>query len=200
MFYPALRGRTFAKQRRERQPRFNHTRSKGLQLTKVAFALGYTFCVPGPRDSIQGAHNNKLRAQISGERQHRGAKTSGAPGKVDRTVEVTITDIIQRLAVNSIIFALWDYERRDLRGLTRGKRAKVVSANRLLFKIAVDTLAGRPVECEDRPTKLEAVDLLKQLVFGVPNNLTKADKQIAKDALTVLVALLPDEQPGGFVN
>lgn len=115
-------------------------------------------------------------------------------------MEVTITDIIQRLAVNSIIFALWDYERRDLRGLTRGKRAKVVSANRLLFKIAVDTLAGRPVECEDRPTKLEAVDLLKQLVFGVPNNLTKADKQIAKDALTVLVALLPDEQPGGFVN
>ena len=128
------------------------------------------------------------------------AKTCRAPGKVDRTVEVTITDIIQRLAVNSIIFALWDYERRDLRGLTRAKRAKVVSANRLLFRIAVDTLADRPVECEDRPTKLEAVDLLKQLVFGVPNNLTKADKQIAKDALTVLVALLPDEQPGGFVN
>jgi hypothetical protein len=44
------------------------------------------------------------------------------------------------------------------------------------------------------------VDLLQQLVFETPNNLSDAERQIATDAITVIVALLPDQQPGGFVN
>lgn len=115
-------------------------------------------------------------------------------------MEVPITDIIRRLALNSIVFALGEYERTDSCALTRKKRARASNATWSLFKLAVDTLVGRPVDCEDPPTKLQAVDLLQQLVFETPNNLSDAERQIATDAITVIVALLPDQQPGGFVN
>jgi hypothetical protein len=111
-----------------------------------------------------------------------------------------MTEIMKRLALNSLVVAFAEYERKDLRRLTREKRAKASNATWSLFKLAIDTLVGRQVDFEDPPTKLEAVDLLKQLVFEVPNNLSDADRQIATDALTIIVALLPDEQPGGFVN
>lgn len=115
-------------------------------------------------------------------------------------MEVLITDLIQRLALNSVVTAFQGYRRRDLRALAREKRAKAFGATRIVFKVAIDTLADRPVDCDDPPTKLEAADWLKRLVVDVPNNLSESSKQIAIDAITVLVALLPDQQPGGFVN
>lgn len=115
-------------------------------------------------------------------------------------MDFAITDVIRRLALNSIVFALGEYERTDLWTFTRQKRAKASNATWSLFKLAIDTLVGRPVEVDDPLTKLEAVDLLQQLVFEIPNNLSDASKQIAKDAITVVIALLPDKQPGGFVN
>ena len=115
-------------------------------------------------------------------------------------MELQITDIIQRLALNSIVIAIEEYERADLHGVTRAKRVKALNATWSLFKIATDTLAGRPVDVEDPPTQVEALNLLKRLIFVVPNNLDDANRRIAEDAITVLVALLPDEQPGGFLN
>ena len=115
-------------------------------------------------------------------------------------MEVPITEIMKRLALNSIVYALGEYERTDLCALSRKKRVRASNATWSLFKLAIDTLVGRPVDCEDPPTKLEAVDLLQQLVFEIPNTLSDASKQIAKDAITVVIALLRDEQPGGFVN
>lgn len=127
-------------------------------------------------------------------------KACRAPRKASRTVELQITDIIQRLALNSIVIAIEDYEREDLHGVTRAKRVKATNATWVLFKLAIDTLCDRKVECDDPPTKVEALNLLKRLIFVVPNNLDDASKRIAEDAITVLVALLADEQPGGFVN
>ncbi len=121
-------------------------------------------------------------------------------GKVKKIMEVPITDIIQRLALNSIVVAFEEYERRDLRVFPREKRARAVSATGFVFKVAIDTLANRPVDCDDPPTKLEALNWLKRLVVCVPNNLDDASKRIAIDAITVLAALLPDQQPGGHVN
>lgn len=115
-------------------------------------------------------------------------------------MEVPITETIKRLALNAIVFALGEYERTDLCALTRKKRARTSEATWSLFKLAIDTLVGRPVDYEDPITELEAVDLLQLLVFETPNNLSDASRQIAKDAITVIVALLPDQQAGGFVN
>lgn len=123
-----------------------------------------------------------------------------SPAKGEQNMEIPITDLIQRLAVNSIIIAFEGYGRRDLRTFTREKRAKAFGATWILFRVAIDTLADRPVDCDDPPTKLEAADWLKQLVVDVPNNLSDASRQIAIDAITVLVALLPVQQGGGFVN
>ena len=63
------------------------------------------------------------------------------------------------------------YARQDADATTRRGALKVLCCW-AVQEIALNTLADPPVNCQDKPTKMEAADALKQLLVNVPNNLT----------------------------
>jgi hypothetical protein len=63
------------------------------------------------------------------------------------------------------------YARQDVDATTRQGALKVLGCW-AVQEIGLNTLADRPVHCQDKPTKMEAADALKQLLVNVPNNLT----------------------------
>ena len=63
------------------------------------------------------------------------------------------------------------YARQDVDASTKRGALKVLGCW-AVQEIALNTLADRPVHCQDKPTKMEAADALKQLLIDVPNNLT----------------------------
>ena len=81
------------------------------------------------------------------------------------------------------------YARTDVDESSFSGDSATIIATQDIWRIAIDTLAGRHVPIADAPSLLEAADRLRELLVDVPNNLSRIQKKKAIEAITFLIAM-----------
>jgi hypothetical protein len=96
---------------------------------------------------------------------------------------------VRRIALSRLERTSDVYARTDVDESPFSDDSMTIVATQGIRRIAIDTLAGRHVPIADAPSMLEAADRLRELLVGVPNNLSRAQKNKAIEAITLLIAM-----------
>jgi hypothetical protein len=96
---------------------------------------------------------------------------------------------VRRVALERLERTFNVYERTDVYESPFSDDSATIVATQVIWKIAIDTLAGRHVPITDAPSLLEAAGRLRELLVDVPNNLSRVQKKNAIEAITLLIAM-----------
>jgi len=96
---------------------------------------------------------------------------------------------VRRIALGRLERTFNIYARTDVDESPFSGDSRTIIATQAIWRIAIDTLAGRHVPIADAPSLLEAADRLRELLVDVPNNLSRVQKKNAIEAITFLIAM-----------
>ena len=96
---------------------------------------------------------------------------------------------IRRIALGRLERTFNLYARTEVDESPYSGDGGTIIATQVIWRIAIDTFAGRHVPFADAPSLLEAADRLRELLVDVPNNLSRVQKKKGIQAITLLIAM-----------